>query len=304
MHLDESKVFRQLVVDTSQHFHIRAEFVEKDYWVTKILKRIFDSSDDYIFKGGTSLSKCYGLIKRFSEDIDISYSIPYEDLDGPDKNKKFRTIYNSILESGLIVSNQKYLRRKDYFNQFICPYESLFPDNQIDKRVIVELAAQTPSFPSIVKPIQSFVGQYLEAIGKTELIKQYDLNPFNVRVQSLERTVVDKTFAICDYYLSNRKNKRSRHLYDLNKLLGQIKLNNSLIDLFNQVREYRKKIEICLSAKDGTKLYKILERIIADQFFKKDYETMTLPLLYEQVPYKETIKTLSLLEVFLKENDV
>ena len=53
---------------------LNAKSIEKDWWVTITLKAIFSSkfAQHLVFKGGTSLSKAYNLIERFSEDIDLS----------------------------------------------------------------------------------------------------------------------------------------------------------------------------------------------------------------------------------------
>ena len=62
------------IQNTAYEEGIRSEAVEKDWWVTLALKALFTSKykDYMIFKGGTSLSKCWRLIERFSEDIDIA----------------------------------------------------------------------------------------------------------------------------------------------------------------------------------------------------------------------------------------
>lgn len=64
---------RELIHQTAAKLDMESAAVEKDFWVCWILKRLFLSPlrHSIIFKGGTSLSKAYGLIKRFSEDIDI-----------------------------------------------------------------------------------------------------------------------------------------------------------------------------------------------------------------------------------------
>ena len=66
--------FLELVQATASHLRIPAAHVEKDYWVTQVLKRLHESdySGAVVFKGGTSLSKAFGLIERFSEDIDLA----------------------------------------------------------------------------------------------------------------------------------------------------------------------------------------------------------------------------------------
>ncbi|NBU36159.1 MAG: hypothetical protein EBS35_06235 [Bacteroidetes bacterium] len=67
------KLFRDAVRVTAQRMNIPPEFVEKDYWVTCALFTIFNNEigKDTVFKGGTALSKCYNMIVRFSEDIDL-----------------------------------------------------------------------------------------------------------------------------------------------------------------------------------------------------------------------------------------
>ena len=74
MILHENKtLFKQAVQFTADQMHIPAIYVEKDYWVTYALFTIFSNEigSETVFKGGTALSKCYDLIERFSEDIDL-----------------------------------------------------------------------------------------------------------------------------------------------------------------------------------------------------------------------------------------
>lgn len=70
---ENEQLFRQAISATADKLGIDVIFVEKDYWVTYALKEIFNSkaSEYTVFKGGTSLAKCYNLIDRFSEDIDL-----------------------------------------------------------------------------------------------------------------------------------------------------------------------------------------------------------------------------------------
>ena len=203
MRLDKDlKIFEKYVNQTSVFFDIHREYVEKDYWLSLILKSIISKDLGYVFKGGTSLSKCFHLINRFSEDIDISYSKSRDESKTGELERKFRGIITSVNEVGLEIENKDKLRRRAYFNQYLCPYPSLFSENSIEKKVVIELAGQTPSFPVIETSIQTFIGQYLDSINRHDLVEQYELEPFKVVTQSLDRTLIDKTFAICDYYIS------------------------------------------------------------------------------------------------------
>lgn len=69
---NEPELLEQLLLRTSDDLGIKPEIIEKDYYVTIFLKELVRISPDIIFKGGTSLSKCYHLIHRFSEDIDLN----------------------------------------------------------------------------------------------------------------------------------------------------------------------------------------------------------------------------------------
>jgi len=74
MNLHENKkLFNEAVRSTAEYMGLQEIFIEKDYWVTLALKAILKSEhgSKVVFKGGTSLSKCYKLIERFSEDIDL-----------------------------------------------------------------------------------------------------------------------------------------------------------------------------------------------------------------------------------------
>ncbi len=72
LHSDK-EAFKEIIALAAEHFGYEQSHVEKDYWVSKILKDISMSefADKTYFKGGTSLSKAYGLIERFSEDLDL-----------------------------------------------------------------------------------------------------------------------------------------------------------------------------------------------------------------------------------------
>ena len=70
---NNSELFGQIIKDIASNIHLDESIIEKDYYVTLVLKELIASDYNFIFKGGTSLSKCFHIINRFSEDIDISY---------------------------------------------------------------------------------------------------------------------------------------------------------------------------------------------------------------------------------------
>lgn len=70
----DKEAFEELIVGAANELRIPANVIEKDYFVTLALKELSLRLKDMVFKGGTSLTKCYQLLDRFSEDIDISYT--------------------------------------------------------------------------------------------------------------------------------------------------------------------------------------------------------------------------------------
>ena len=70
----DKEAFTELIIGAANELAIPTNVIEKDYYVTMILKQLAANAPDCVFKGGTSLSKCHKIIDRFSEDIDISFS--------------------------------------------------------------------------------------------------------------------------------------------------------------------------------------------------------------------------------------
>ena len=94
---EDTKLFTEAVRATAQQMQILDIYIEKDYWVTKALKTIFLSNigSQVVFKGGTALSKCYRMIERFSEDIDL-VTLRSEQETGAQLKKKLKDIYKPV----------------------------------------------------------------------------------------------------------------------------------------------------------------------------------------------------------------
>lgn len=89
---NDKELFEQAVLRASDDMGIEAGIIEKDYFVTLMLKEIVKSQPDILFKGGTSLSKCYKLINRFSEDIDLN--LIGDEKPGESKRKNLKKAYS------------------------------------------------------------------------------------------------------------------------------------------------------------------------------------------------------------------
>ena len=113
--------------------------------------------------------------------------------------------------------------------------------------------------------------------------------PVQITTQTIERTLIDKVFAICDYYMRGELERHSRHLYDIYKIVNLIGVTEEMRGLIPKVRKVRSELEICPSAKDNVDVTGILNEIIEKQVYKKDYEEITFGLLFVPETYDTVI---------------
>lgn len=283
---ENRELFEQLILATGEWKQIHPALVEKDYYVTNILRYLSKAVPDMIFKGGTSLSKCYKLIERFSEDIDITLSS--KPTNSVKQNFK-KTIEKMSVDLGLPIVNGEKIQSRNQFNRYEIDYAPVFAMSGLKEYIYIETVMMVKAFPCVKLKAASLIYDFLKSVGREDIIVDYGLEPFEFNVQSLERTFIDKVFAICDYYIDGRIFEHSRHIYDLYKILPHIRLNDELKSLVAEVREARKGKAFCYSAADGVDINEMLSKIIAEGTYKSDYEDNTVKLIYDAVTYDAAI---------------
>lgn len=280
--------FENAVNLASKHFHILPVIVEKDYYVTMILRKLSEDQGFVVFKGGTSLSKCHKVIKRFSEDIDIT--IDSKLSQGQMKNLK-ASIKKIAAELGLSIPNIDETRSRRSYNRYVLEYQSVLPkpDDAVQTAVLMETSFAEVSFPTIVLPVHNYIGDMMIEEAPEELENFY-LNSFDMKVQGLDRTLADKIFAICDYYMQGKVKKHSRHIYDIYKLLQIVPQTEEFKTLVREVRDVRAMTNICPSAQPGVNVPQMLDFLVKNEIYKEDYENITSRILEENVSYDTAIE--------------
>lgn len=291
MILHEYKDFELLIREASDFYHIAPSIIEKDYFVTLMLFELVKLVPNLVFKGGTSLSKCYKIIDRFSEDIDLS--LEYDYLTNSTKKHLKSSILDICNRYNFQILNLDNIRSRRNFNCYRINYNNHFYDEIIKHDLIVETTFITKAFPVETKSINSIIYDYLKEIHAEEDILLYKLEPFEIKVQSLERTFMDKIFALCDYVIENKIDCHSRHIYDIHKIFDQILIDDDFKFLIKEVREERKQNDKCYSAQDNFNVNEELRRIIDEDIYKEDYDKSTFNLLINKVSYNECILTLN-----------
>lgn len=227
LHEDE-RLFRQAIQATADRLQIRAVYVEKDYWVTLALKDIFSSEvgEDVVFKGGTALSKCFNLIERFSEDIDLVLLRRKGESDSKMKTKlrKVSTRVNEKIPEVAIegVTNKMGMNRKTAHT-----YEKVFEEDygQVRDVIVLESSWLGHFEPFEESEVSSYITQMMLAAGQEDMVTKYSLEPFPVKVLSPQRTICEKIMSLVRFSYEDNPidvlKMKVRHTYDLHRLLTQ-----------------------------------------------------------------------------------
>jgi hypothetical protein len=137
-------------------------------------------------------------------------------------------------------------------------------------------------------PIDSLIAEAIRDEAP-ELVSKYEMQPFEMKVQSIARTFTDKIFAVCDYYLEGQTERHSRHLYDIAKLMPLVPQDDIFEQLVADVRTVRQSMNHCPSSDAAISIPDLLHEIIAKEAYRHDYEKLTRNLLGEPMTYDEAI---------------
>ncbi|MGO3807147.1 MAG: nucleotidyl transferase AbiEii/AbiGii toxin family protein [Sphingobacterium sp.] len=229
MKLHENKtLFGQAVQFTADQMEIPAIYVEKDYWVTYALFTIFNNEigKDTVFKGGTALSKCYNMIERFSQDIDLVVLRREGETDSKLKSKlkAVSIVVEAVLPEVSIegITHKMGMNRKtahSYNKEFKGDYE------QVRDVIILESTWLGYYEPYTTKSIVSFVGQMMLNNNQMSIAKENGLLSFELLALEPIRTICEKIMSLVRFSYGETPmddlKKKIRHTYDLHQLLMQ-----------------------------------------------------------------------------------
>jgi len=293
--------------------------IEKDAWVTLVLRMLFSSelSPHIVFKGGTSLSKVYGLIERFSEDIDLSLNREYlgfgDDL-SEGKIRKLRRASHSfslntlpdILEKqfdhygidgslyDISVPNKKI---SDQDPEVVhINYESVFEEETyLESRVLIEIGARALNEPFEEKEIQAIIDEQFPE-------SEFSDNPFPVKTIVPQKTFLEKMILLHEEFCKPTEKIKykgmSRHLYDIDQIAGTEYGKRAIKDevLFRNICNHRAQFTP-IKVVDYDKLnIADLNFIPPENFikqYKDDYAEMRDSMIYgDSLPFSELVNKL------------
>lgn len=306
------------------------QIVEKDWWVTAVLRAIFSLSysEALSFKGGTNLSKCWNLISRMSEDADIGVSREYLGFGGDlsktqisDKLRRAacsfaRSILKKDVETALYEQGIKPGMIKVWVNEtkvstvdpeiIYVGYQPIFESNEyMMPQVKIEVSGRSMTEPTKKVAINSYIAESLPVLT-------FDEHPVELNAVIPQRTFLEKLFLLHEEFAKPsteiRVERMSRHLYDVVRILGTPIAAEALADadLYNSVIEHRRKF-IGLKGFNYDSLRKPTLRIVPVGETRKKWEsdynqTMRNMIIGEAPTFDEVIEHLTLLNKRINES--
>jgi hypothetical protein len=218
---EDREAFRTLLLDVGQTHGMRADILEKDYYVVLMLRELAGKQSGLpaYFKGGTALYKALHCIRRFSEDIDLTVSID----DCVSESAKKKRVENAAKDYTSLPSFESADNRTGSRSVTrVYAYDPLFQigDDPLQRfgRVKIEATSFTKSEPHDLIEIVPAVYDFTDD-GKRKILREtFDVHPFRIATIRLERIFMDKIFA-AEFYYTIPKERRymetAKHLYDL-----------------------------------------------------------------------------------------
>lgn len=311
---------RQIIEQVSARADMSVKSIEKDWWVTLVLKALFSlpMRQHFVFKGGTSLSKAWKLIERFSEDVDIAlapeaFGRKYERTPSHSyvkalkkegcaytstviKNALGEQLANMGIPPGMITLELEEvdpkMPDKDPQTLFV-RYPSLYePNPYIADIVKLEFGVRSLKEPFADVAIQSIIAEVFPTPSYTE-------KPFTVAAVEPRKTFMEKLFLLHEKFSTERENiiiaeRQSRHLSDLVRMtnLGIAQQAFDDQNLYSTLLQHRchyvRLKNVNYESMSMTNLWIIPPPIVMEQY-RRDYEAMRREMLYSTSPDFDTL---------------
>lgn len=224
---DKKDEFSSLILYTANHVGIPEQAVRRDYYIVMMLQKLEQSemSEECVFKGGTSLSKCYpGSIERFSEDIDLTF-VPTGELTDKQYDRNLKKI-EEIMSAG--AHTEKIAEERNNRNKSMWVW---FPDEDKDSsKIKLEIGSSVRPDPYDKKQLKTYIQEYLEFKEMEDVVSEYELSSVSINTLSIERTFLDKVMSVKRHAVCGTLENKVRHIYDVTRLYSLPEIKKFLND--------------------------------------------------------------------------
>ena len=226
MNLHEHKEeFEELIAITADYIGVPADAVRRDYYIVQMMQNLQNSEyvEACVFKGGTSLSKCYpGSINHFSEDIDLTF-IPIENMNNKKYSRTLKRVENAI-SAGFLMEKIEAERNDRNKSAYV------WPENESKEtcRVKLEIGSSVRPDPFSKRSMKTYIQEYLEKEGMQDVVTEFELQDVNVNTLDITRTFVDKVMTVKRHAICGTLSRKVRHIYDVTVLLDRSDIQDFL----------------------------------------------------------------------------
>ncbi len=257
----DKALLNQAIAATACHFNVDPSIVEKDYYTTVFLKKLAGQIPGLVLTGSASLSKCHHVTNRLSEDLDLT--LARDPVSKEQRRQVKKAISEACSDLGFSLSNGDDIKSRRDFNRYEIVYSS--KKSAVSGKPVfqVDIDYTVQAFPCETLPAASMIYDYMHQSGQKDFIRQYKLQPFPVFVRTMESTLIDKINILCDSFQEDRINGNSHHIYDISRLIEHV----SPDDVYN--------------------IPELLSEILDKEIYKKDYDSITARLIYDDTLYEE-----------------
>lgn len=231
LHQDRD-AFEALIFDISRKTDIRSDIIEKDYYLTLLLRELASRQDTLpaYFKGGTALYKAIGRMKRFSEDIDLTVEI--QDCSKSQGKKRLETAANGYHTLSRTSDKARESNQRGSITSVYeyTPITVVDVQDELQRFGYVKVEATSFTISEPVEPLEISPLIYSEAAPDQQEILDsvYGVKPFAINTIKLERIFADKILAAEFYYQRRMLFDTAKHLYDLATMMEQDRIQNLL----------------------------------------------------------------------------
>lgn len=204
--------FAQLIALTAAFKNLSANAIKRDYYIVLLLEQLANSeyAEQCVFKGGTSLSKCYpGSIERFSEDIDLTY-LGSSDMTDKMYDRNLKKIEATITNGS---NTEKIIEERNNRNKSTWVWF-----DEPSTRIKLEIGSSVRPDPYYKKSVKTYIQEFLEAHNGEEDIEAFELKEVVLNVLSIERTFIDKLMSVKRHAICGTLQGKVRHIYDVHRL--------------------------------------------------------------------------------------
>ncbi|MDR0691542.1 MAG: nucleotidyl transferase AbiEii/AbiGii toxin family protein [Prevotellaceae bacterium] len=305
---ENAQLFTDTILAAAEHFAISPVYIEKDYWITRVLQRMAQNpnAEKVVFKGGTSLSKAYRLTNRFSEDIDIA-AIDANSFSGNQLKMLIKQLAKDITAGLEEIVLNSITSKGSRFYKAVYQYLTIIGQSTRTAiktgQLLVEINTYANPYPYQKQTVTSFISDFYEQTNNTPLIEQYNLQPFTLNVLDKRRTMIEKLVSLFRFSFAENLivelSAKIRHFYDLYYLANDSECATYIqsIDFQKDLSELFAHDQQEFNTPEGWQTKKIADSPLIKGFpaiwerLRSVYKNELTPLAFVEIPEEKEVET-------------